>query len=179
MRLKMNEKTIAQRVARSFVASRGNQVRRKDKDLMSDTGGVSKGRDREPHKKPPRDDVKNRHREKRKTKGELDSDTQSDPDMKKSSVHPLDRKAEGWGGLELPEYNYYRDVWANLCDIIRQTGSISEKDFKRNEDIRANVDALLRKPVAMEVVDRMNSMGMRSEFCAECLYSRMEETGNG
>lgn len=54
---------ISARVAEKYVASKGNQTRRKDKDLMSDTGGTSKGRPREPHSKPPRD--KNRYKPKR------------------------------------------------------------------------------------------------------------------
>jgi len=54
------------------VAKRGLQVQRKDKDLMQDTGGISKGRDREPTNKPPRDDVKERYRDKRLTKEQRD-----------------------------------------------------------------------------------------------------------
>jgi len=53
---------------------------RKDKDLMSDTGGVSKGMDKLPKLKPPRDDCKKRWRTKRKTKEERDPDTDNDPD---------------------------------------------------------------------------------------------------
>lgn len=80
-----NERAMAQRVADDFIASRGNQSQRKDKDLMSDTGGKSKGRDREPNQKPPRDDVKERYKTKRKTKEQRDDDIDNDPDMKKSS----------------------------------------------------------------------------------------------
>ena len=65
----MDYEGIVSRVAMTeIVAKRGLQVQRKDKDLMQDTGGTSKGRDREPHKKPPRDDVKERYRDKRLTK---------------------------------------------------------------------------------------------------------------
>jgi len=63
-------------------AKRGLQVKRKDQDLMSDTGGSSKGRDREPDFKPPRDDVKKRHRSRRKTKDERDMDVDNDKDLK-------------------------------------------------------------------------------------------------
>jgi hypothetical protein len=73
---------MASRVAADFLASRGNQTNRKDKDTMSDTGGASKGRDREPDGKPPRDDVKRRHREKRKTTENKDKDVDLDPDRK-------------------------------------------------------------------------------------------------
>ena len=68
----MDKEKIEERVAKW--AARGLQVRRKDKDLMQDTGGISKGRDREPHAKPPRDDVKKRHKTKRKKKDEKDKD---------------------------------------------------------------------------------------------------------
>jgi hypothetical protein len=74
---------IADNLVREFFAKRGLQVERKDKDLMQDTGGTSKGRDREPYQKPPRDDVKKRHRLKRKTKNEKDPDTDLDPDKRK------------------------------------------------------------------------------------------------
>lgn len=70
--------------------SRGNQVNRKDKDLMSDTGGTSKGRDREPSQKPSRDDLKNRYRSRRKNKYELDKDLDLDPDMKSASFINID-----------------------------------------------------------------------------------------
>jgi len=71
------------RVAASFAATRGLQVRRKDKDTMADTGGVSKGREREPELKPPREDGKKTHRTKDKPAGERDRDTDSDPDIRK------------------------------------------------------------------------------------------------
>ena len=54
----MNITAIADKIAKDLIASRGNQVRRKDKDLMSDTGGTSKGRDRSPDYKPSREDLK-------------------------------------------------------------------------------------------------------------------------
>jgi len=74
----VDEKRIVAKVLRWAV--RGLQVKRKDKDLMSDTGGASKGRDREPEFKPPRDDVKERYRTKRKTPKDRDLDTEKDPD---------------------------------------------------------------------------------------------------
>jgi len=55
-------------------AASGQQLQRKDKDLMSDTGGVSKTRRREPEQKPPRDDSRNRYRIKTKTPDERDPD---------------------------------------------------------------------------------------------------------
>ena len=70
---------IVDRVARHFLAARGLQVRRKDKDLMQDTGGVSKGREREPHGKPPRDDNKNRYKPKKIPKDDK-KDQEKDPD---------------------------------------------------------------------------------------------------
>jgi hypothetical protein len=53
----------------------------KDRDLMRDTGGQSKMRDREPHNKPPRDDCKSRYRNKRLTPDERDRDTDNDKDL--------------------------------------------------------------------------------------------------
>ena len=174
----MNEKSIAQRIAADFAAKkgRGNQVRRKDQDLMSDTGGSSKGRDREPSKKPPREDVKKRHRKKRKNTDEVETDTQDDADMKKGSdVHQLDRKREFLGGL-VPEDNYYRDVlWASHRIISGERG-ISEKAFGLVRELEAELDDFLRKADVMEIVDRFEGQESRASFCAEYLlyqYSKV------
>jgi len=48
----VNKEAIVSRLAESILAAKGIQVQRKDKDLMTDTGGTSKGRDREPSKNP-------------------------------------------------------------------------------------------------------------------------------
>lgn len=53
----------------------------KDKDLMSDTGGVTKSRQREPKIKPPRYDLKVLFRKRRLKPSEMDPDTQRDPDI--------------------------------------------------------------------------------------------------
>jgi len=82
----MDIDNVTMKVARWFVGKRGLQVRRKDKDLMSDTGGSSKGRDREPYLKPSRDDMKKNYRTKRKTKDtrdDIDNDKDSKSDMRK------------------------------------------------------------------------------------------------
>jgi len=63
-------------------AARGQQLNRKDKDLMSDTGGSSKGPGKEPNLKPPRDDVRKPFRTKNKPSDERDPDTDTDPDLK-------------------------------------------------------------------------------------------------
>jgi len=85
---KANVGYIADRVACTYLlyAARGLQVKRKDKDLMSDTGGTSKKREREPDQKPPRYDMKKPFRTKDKRAPERDKDTDNDKDMKKSSV---------------------------------------------------------------------------------------------
>lgn len=66
---------------RYLVATKGLQVRRKDKDLMSDTGGGSKGREREPSNKPPREENKKPHRKKDKPAADRDTDTDNDKDL--------------------------------------------------------------------------------------------------
>jgi len=53
----------------------------KDKDLMSDTGGKTKGRQRDPKDKPPREDLKVRWRKRRLRPSDMDPDTQCDPDI--------------------------------------------------------------------------------------------------
>jgi len=119
----VNREAIVESIVRDVVAARGQQVRRKDKDLMRDTGGVSKGREREPTSKPPRDDSKSRYRQKKLTPEQQDDDTHNDKDepigrktkRKASNSHPLDRtEASVIPGLDLPEQNYHRQVYSAL-----------------------------------------------------------------
>ena len=94
-------------VDRIVQSSRGNQTRRKDKDLMRDTGGTSKGRDREPHFKPPRDDVKERYRDRRLTPDKLDKDTNENKDreVKKPNRRPQVKKASvQWTSESVRQY---------------------------------------------------------------------------
>lgn len=216
-------------------AGRGNQVVRKDKDLMRDTGGISKGRDREPTKKPPRDDNKSRYKEKR-----LDKDQKKDRDdddrevtktnrrksstdevieivvndgkntaesqmgeileeaarfirrlnrygvkaeyqwtpawgrRRSSSVHPLDRTEQGaWAGLELPEGNYYRQVYSALWGILESENGVSEKDFARQDRIKSVCEEEIRSPQAEELIVRFEKQGCRPAYCAECIYDAM------
>jgi hypothetical protein len=62
------------RIAGELSGSSGRQTQRKDKDLMSDTGGISKNRQRDPLQKPPRSDSHNRYRTKDKTPDQRDPD---------------------------------------------------------------------------------------------------------
>lgn len=77
-------------IAGELLGSSGQQTRRKDRDLMRDTGGISKGRDREPSSKPPRDENKSRYRDKRLKPEQVDKDTNADKDrdVKKPNRRP-------------------------------------------------------------------------------------------
>jgi hypothetical protein len=79
----MNESGIVERLV---VSTRGLQVRRKDRDMMTDTGGSSKRPEREPEQKPPRYDCKNPYRTKNKPAPERDPDTDNDRDLKMSAI---------------------------------------------------------------------------------------------
>jgi len=78
----VDELVVAMIADRIVLAARGLQVRRKDKDLMRDTGGTSKNRPRQPLDKPPRDDLRNRLSPKRKPSSDKDKDTDLNPDKK-------------------------------------------------------------------------------------------------
>jgi hypothetical protein len=74
---------LMESIAKAIMASRGNQTERKDKDLIQDTGGKSKGiRDREPFQKPPRDEDRKPFRTKDRPNEERDMDTDKDTDKK-------------------------------------------------------------------------------------------------
>ena len=74
-------RAITDRVARW--AAKGQQTRRKDKDLMSDTGGISKGRPSEPNERPPRYDLRKPWNKKKKNPSDMDKDTDLDKDLRK------------------------------------------------------------------------------------------------
>jgi hypothetical protein len=168
-------------------AARGNQTKRKDKDLMRDTGGTSKGRDREPHLKPPRDDVKERYRDQRKRPDQKDTDTKEDnkdrevkkpgrrPQVKKSSeVHPLDRKnKEQWLGMDIPEDNYHSRVKSALHHIMETEQHISEKDFSGQDALIAETDRVVRLLAAEGIIQRFERGAHRPSYCAECLFASL------
>lgn len=69
-------------------AKRGLQLQRKDKDLMTDTGGDSKKR-KEPKIKPPRLDQKKPYSKNHKKPDELDKDVDKDKDLKLAKLELL------------------------------------------------------------------------------------------
>lgn len=62
--------------------SRGMQINRKDKDLMSDTGGTSKNHFYDAEERAPREDERKPWRPKRKPADEHDPDIDNDPDLR-------------------------------------------------------------------------------------------------
>jgi hypothetical protein len=180
----MRVSIIADRLTNDILSSRGQQTRRKDKDLMQDTGGTSKGRDREPHSKPPRDDVKKRYRDRRLVPEKRDNDTNENKDRevkkpsrrpmekKSSEIHPLDRTQTGaWEGLSFPENNYHRQVKSCLHNIFESEQQISEKDFTRQDWIMAETDRLVRTSEAEEIIQRFLLGNNRPSYCAECIFA--------
>jgi hypothetical protein len=69
-------------IAREITGKSGLQMNRKDKDVMTDTGGSSKRPEKEPNFKPPRDDVKKPFRSKDKPADQRDPDTDTDADLR-------------------------------------------------------------------------------------------------
>lgn len=153
-------------------AARGQQTQRKDKDLMNDTGGVSKNRQRDPEFKPPRSDSHNRYRTKDKTPDQRDPDTD-----RKASVHPLDETCLIWGGIESPVNNYHRLVWGKLVDILADVQQVSEKAFDERDRLHAVADGLIRSPKGEEMIQVFIGVGARPEMCAEGLYFEMVMKG--
>ena len=149
--------------------SRGQQVVRKDKDLMSDTGGTSKGRIREPHNKPPRDDMKNRYKPKRQTSDDLDKDTDQDVDLK-TAGSPLDRVVRVKPGVTAPEMNYHRIVWGNLVRIESETKRYGSDNQAEQKHLMKEVESFLRTPLAAEFVEYFRGSGHRPQLCAEILF---------
>ena len=165
----MNREAVIESLTESILAARGVQVRRKDKDLMDDTGGVSKGRDREPILKPSRDDVKHRDRPKDKPAPERDRDTDIDKDTKSDSdTRDKDLKQAGFLGLDIPEPTYADRVASALVNIMADEQGVSEKSFDA-------YDALLDQSRGIveansDLVAQFEAGNARTELCAEVLY---------
>lgn len=75
------DKAFAEEEKSKKKAARGQQTKRKDKDLMTDTNGPSYQK-KEPRKKPPRIDVKKPYSPKNKKPEDYDPDIDQDPDLK-------------------------------------------------------------------------------------------------
>ena len=154
-----NERAIVERIA-----ARGLQVNRKDKDLMSDTGGSSKGRDKKTQMKPPREDLKNRWRTKDKPSKERENDTDRNPDKGadkdlKACIHPF---------VGLPAPSYGDSVVGALINILSEERGISEKAFDLRDSLKKEAkETVLGKS---ELVDECEREGARPELCAEILY---------
>ena len=167
---------LADRIVDGLImnGSSGQQTRRKDKDLMTDTGGISKNRQSEPEFRPSRSDSQNRYRTKDKPSEQRDKDVDApDKDKKASETHPLDRETSGGCGITMPENNYHRQVWSRLTQIISDIQHISEKDFAKNDEIHSIVDGLIRSPKGEEMICAFQGVGARPEMCAEGLYFEM------
>lgn len=160
----MNKEAIVQRLSDSILAARGIQVQRKDKDLMQDTGGTSKGRDREPSQKPPRDDVKHRDRPKDKPAPDRDRDTDTDKDTNSDK----DKKLAGIFGLNIPEPTYADKVADALTYILEVERGVSEKSFDAYDALIAESKATVE--ANMDLVSQFGTGNARPQLCAEVLY---------
>lgn len=123
----MNHERIVERLVEAAV---------KDKDLMQDTGGKTKGRDREPHKKPPRDDVKRRYRPRRKTKDQRDKDVDLDPDLtqgkRKSSIEDDVRSIRVFVKKRFPDWVFQvrRSPKGRIFVKVKRPEGVSARDFE-------------------------------------------------
>ena len=148
----------------------------KDKDLMQDTGGVSKGRKREPELKPSRTDLEKRYRKRSLKPSERDEDTQEDPDIKTSDENEFQGVlfSQGLEDLFKPS-TYSENVRNSLLNILMHTRGVSEKAFSAMDDLIAETKALWENDSEIaEIVDRFERQGSREDFCAEYIYSRLQ-----
>jgi len=99
----MSTMNIVELAERVFEAARGNQVKRKDKDTMRDTGGSSKGRQRDPKQRPRRDDARVRYRTRNLTPEERDPDNDNDPDTKEGAMDTVVRMVNRVAALRIAE----------------------------------------------------------------------------
>ena len=155
---------IVEKVAMSVLSTRGMQGPRKDRDLMSDTGGTSKGRELKTPLKPPRDDLKKRYRTKDTPSEHHEKDTDRNPDKGADK----DLKACIHSFLDLPAPTYSDSVWGALVNIISEERGVSEKAFRDRDAIGQEA----RQTIAerKDLVDECEREDARPELCAEILY---------
>jgi hypothetical protein len=72
-------------------------------------------------------------------------------------------------------FNYTRtytdDVSSSLIDVIMRANSISEKDFKRVNNVMSNVkDLLQNNKEVKDIIAEYDADDKRAEFCAEYIY---------
>jgi hypothetical protein len=167
----MNREEIIIRVAQSVLAGRGLQVRRKDKDLMDDTGGVSKGRNREPSQKPSRDDVKHRGRPKDKPAPDRDGDTDTDRD----TTSDKDTRRTGFF-LDIPEPSYADRVKTALVHVFADERGVSEKAFDTYDGLI--LEAKQTVEGHLDLVNECEREKARPQLCAEILYGTILASGS-
>ncbi len=161
----MNKELIAQRLAESILG-------RKDKDLMQDTGGISKGRDREPINHPPREDLKNRYRTKDLSPSDRDTDTDNDADKTKDK----DTKTAAFPFFpNLPIPTYSDEVLSALINILADERKISEKAFDLYDSIMAEAKSVIESNDSL--IKEFEIGSTRPQLCAEVLYGFMASNG--
>jgi len=87
-------------------------------------------------------------------------------------IHPLDRKAEGWG-LLIPEENYHKKVKDALHHIFESVDGVSEKDFRGQDELMNRCDGIVRSPSSDEIIRNFERDGCRPKYCAERIYDQM------
>lgn len=149
-------------IVANIVGSRGIQVQRKDKDLMDGTGGISKGRDREPHLKPGRDDLKNLYRTKDRPSQERDTDTDKDKD----SGSDKDLKLSCFFNIPAPTYS--DRVASELTNILQNERGVSEKAFSAFDGLMVESRGIVGDN--SDIIAQFELNGSRPQLCAEVLY---------
>lgn len=138
-------------VDREYNAGRGRQTQRKDKDLMSDTGGISKNRQRDPLQKPPRSDSHNRYRTKDKTPD------QRDPDVDKKAF-----VAEATGIRRVTYYIAYPVETCDRCSAaIKQVARVEWKDGTVRKYGSECINKILGGDTSLKSLFKKNSLLLR------------------
>ena len=155
---------IVEKVAMSILGNRGVQGPRKDRDLIKDTGGTSKGRDLATPMKPSRTDLKKRYRTKDTPSEHHDRDT----DKSQGEVGDKDLKACIHPFLGLPVPSYGCSVRGALINIISEERHVSEKSFSALDAIINEAEEVIGQCAGL--VEEFEKSDARPKLCAEVLY---------
>jgi len=74
---------------------------------------------------------------------------------------------------QLLRRHYHRRVHNALLNIVQSARSISEKDFRRVDDIMAECDRVCRTADAERIIAECAARGKRPELCAERVFDEV------
>ena len=92
-----------------------------------------------------------------------------------TDIHPLDMRASNKQlDIKVPVDNYHRKVLLKLHGILEDIKSVSEKDFKGQDDLKRISEGIIKDPNVELIIQRFETDKLRPGYCAECIFSKLK-----